>query len=341
MADFDPFDRPLARAARLDDGERTAACLDAATLAAWTDGTLRPAERAAAEAHTADCGRCLALLAAMARTEPPPAVPASTAWLPMRWLVPLASAAVAIAAWVIIRDPAMVPPPALQEMASAPAPPAASAATPPSEAAKQEAPTARRERVQQRDTRETKAAERAPAAGLADSAAPKSQSDALARGAATPQPVPPLPPPVPAAPSFKAEASSEHVVRRQADATTSRVVLSPDPAVLWRLSGRSIAQTRDGGKTWITQLTATADLLAGTSPTSGTCWVVGRSGLVLRSSDGQTWQTTASPAPGIDLVAVSAPGPLAATVTTIDGRTYRTSDGGRTWTLQEVPAAPF
>ena len=59
------------------------------------------------------------------------------------------------------------------------------------------------------------------------------------------------------------------------------------------------------------------------------------------SRDGQTWQTLAAPAPGVDLVAVTATDALSAAVTTADKRTYRTIDGGRTWTLQENPAASF
>jgi hypothetical protein len=53
----------------------SSACLDTETLAAWADGTLSRKLRAAAESHVADCGRCQALLAAMARSEP--AAPAS------------------------------------------------------------------------------------------------------------------------------------------------------------------------------------------------------------------------------------------------------------------------
>ena len=43
-------------------------CLDADTLAAWADNALGAAELAAAEAHAADCARCQAMLAAMARS---------------------------------------------------------------------------------------------------------------------------------------------------------------------------------------------------------------------------------------------------------------------------------
>src|SRR5215207_344089 len=44
---------------------------DAERLAAFADGSLAREERAAAEAHAADCPRCLHLLAAMARTDEP------------------------------------------------------------------------------------------------------------------------------------------------------------------------------------------------------------------------------------------------------------------------------
>ena len=41
---------------------------------------------------------------------------------------------------------------------------------------------------------------------------------------------------------------------------TVGVIASPDPAVQWRFSGRSIERTLDGGRTWTTQATATAEL---------------------------------------------------------------------------------
>src|SRR5258706_15365877 len=71
-------------------------CLDAETAAAWADGTLNRQERAAVEAHAADCARCQAMIAAMARTAPP--TPARSWWrMPARgWLVPLTAAAAAL-----------------------------------------------------------------------------------------------------------------------------------------------------------------------------------------------------------------------------------------------------
>ena len=341
MADPTGFDRPLSRAARPKGRDSTAACLDAETLAAWTDGTLLPSERAAAETHAADCGRCLELVAAMARTEPPTAVPARAPWRSLRWLVPLTSAAVAITAWVIVREPGTIPAPPLPEATLAPAPPPSSAALPPSEVAKQDAPDPRRERDQRQEARERKDAP-GVSTPLADNAVPKRSADTLARETTKPQPAPaPAPPAAAATPSFRAEAAPEASAQLQARANAaSLIVRSPDPAIQWRLSGRSIERTSDGGQSWSTQATASSDLLAGACPAPTTCWIVGRAGVVLRSTDGQTWQTISFPA-ATDLVTVTASDLLSAVVTTSDGRTYRTSDGGRTWPLQESPAAPF
>ena len=107
-------------------------CLDAETLAAWTDGSLTAVQRSAAETHAADCDRCLSVLAAIARTNPPPSATQRPAWLSFRWLVPLTTAAVAITAWILIQEPPRPSPP-----------PAATAAAP---AVKPAEPTVARER---------------------------------------------------------------------------------------------------------------------------------------------------------------------------------------------------
>src|SRR5881628_3644350 len=76
-------------------------CLDVDTLAAWVDDALAPEERAAAESHVADCGRCQALLAAMAKTSPSPAE--TRAWWrrpALAWLVPLSAATAALVIWI-------------------------------------------------------------------------------------------------------------------------------------------------------------------------------------------------------------------------------------------------
>ena len=65
----------MARAAAAASCRRLAAtdasgiCLDAETLAAWADGSLNAKELAAAEIHASNCARCMALLAAIERTD--------------------------------------------------------------------------------------------------------------------------------------------------------------------------------------------------------------------------------------------------------------------------------
>src|SRR5262245_66254125 len=94
----------LLRQAMRDDARPVGPCLDADTLAAWTDGGLSGQALAAAEAHAASCVRCQAVLAAMARTAHMPdeqdsrdagASSPSGILKGVRWLVPLAGAAAA------------------------------------------------------------------------------------------------------------------------------------------------------------------------------------------------------------------------------------------------------
>ena len=121
------IDRALPHALRAGSARASDACPDAETVAAWAARTLPPAERESLDTHLADCARCQALLAAFARAEPEPA-PSSSPWATWRlpWLIPVATAATALAIWVATPQP---PPaefaPASQRMDdSAAAPPA-------------------------------------------------------------------------------------------------------------------------------------------------------------------------------------------------------------------------
>jgi photosystem II stability/assembly factor-like uncharacterized protein len=113
-----------------------------------------------------------------------------------------------------------------------------------------------------------------------------------------------------------------------------RIIVSPDPAVRWRFAERAVERSIDSGRTWQPQTAgAASELLAGVSPSPSVCWLVGRSGLVLLSTDGETWSRLGFPDPKADIVSVSAPDSLAATVVTADGRRFQTADGGSTWRL--------
>src|SRR5688572_2059356 len=109
------FDRLLKRTLHAGDrGGPRDGCLDPETLAAWIDGSLSDRQRAAAQAHAADCDRCLAALAIIARSIPPQTVPASwwSRWFSYRWLVPITAATAAVTLWIAVerRDELARPP---------------------------------------------------------------------------------------------------------------------------------------------------------------------------------------------------------------------------------------
>ena len=119
---------------------------------------------------------------------------------------------------------------------------------------------------------------------------------------------------------------------RLADADIGTVIATPDTASFWRLPpGGGIEHSTDGGSTWVVQLTgANVELTAGVSPAPSICWVAGRTGTILRTIDGETWEPI-SPKISADLVMVEASDGVRATVTATDGTRYRTADGRETW----------
>jgi photosystem II stability/assembly factor-like uncharacterized protein len=115
-------------------------------------------------------------------------------------------------------------------------------------------------------------------------------------------------------------------------ATGPIVIATPDRAILWRiLPAGGVELSNDGGSTWQPQPdTPTAIWMAGSAPSVKICWIVGRSGAAIRTTDARTWKTIAPPVKQ-DLVAVAAQSAKSATVTAADGTRYKTTNGGRTW----------
>jgi hypothetical protein len=118
------------------------------------------------------------------------------------------------------------------------------------------------------------------------------------------------------------------------DRSTRMLVRSPDPQVLWRISGgRYVEMSADAGTTWRTQWTSpSAHVVAGSAPSIDTCWLVGRGGIVLLTTDANKWRTITPPADA-DFASVAAVDASSATVSATDGRQFKTSDGGKHWTL--------
>jgi hypothetical protein len=328
MASEREHDKWLARMLRRRSADTSAAstsgiCLDAETLAAWADGSLNPQEIAAAEIHASDCARCIALIAAIARTAPPaPAETRSRSSL-LRWLVPLTAVATAVAIWVAI--PGRQPTPAVREGSSravtvtpSQAPPSETAMPAPEARSALEAPDQKLGRQQgqsaQADDLSARARSAPPPQGVRKeqeaAASDFSVSDTQANAAApAPQarravPTPGAAPVPPAsADTFKSNVPVAPSALNETVTAAIEGMSQDDPQIRWRSpSGVDVERSIDGG---------------------------------------QTWTKTASNPPG-PIAAIRVVDALNAAVTTSDGRTFSTTDGGATWVpMQEKPAAPF
>ncbi len=114
------------------------------------------------------------------------------------------------------------------------------------------------------------------------------------------------------------------------------VIQTPDAGVQYRIPGAGfVERSSDGGATWQGQsVKSDAEILAGAAPSVNVCWLVGRGGVILMTTDGKSWKKVPSPAV-VDLVGVTAADAAFATVTAADGQRFSTGNGGRTWQLMK------
>jgi hypothetical protein len=148
----------------------------------------------------------------------------------------------------------------------------------------------------------------------------------------------PAPPPVQSVPAEEMASASDR--RDQAIASARSRAFAPPPLfaapsgrVAWRLEpqGRIVRAPRQQPEE---EAAVTGDdLVTGVALSDEIAWVVGRKGAIWRTTDGLAWNRVSAPS-AENFVRVHAQGPGAATVVTDTGRTYVTTDGGRTWTLQ-------
>lgn len=356
------IDRLLAGRAVRSPDDSTDACLDADTLAAWTDGALSAAELSAVEAHAADCARCQAMLAAMARTTPLGPAPAAAPWWKpaLRWMVPLTAAAAAALVWTILpqRDgrvnvrqvsqsadatpaPSVETPPASREFSPVVVAPPASAVSgaPRREAqALAEAKDVDLSRRSADAEADKKAAASADANVLADAttrnaelsrrnadSSPRGAEGATAEGRADRARAA-------AENAAAAPAAPQPMAKTFSFGAPETIIVSSNPASRWRiLQGGQVQRSADGGANWQTQTTGVSETLSGgSSPSPSVCWLVGPKGIVLRTTDGRSWTRIPFPET-VPLTSIRATDDQTATVTTEDGRQFVTEDGGRTW----------
>jgi hypothetical protein len=287
-------------------------CLDAETLAAWFDGALSGAALEDVRLHVADCARCQALVGAMGQTRAAapvlPKLERSPRWW-LAWAVPAAAAATAVAIWVAVPRPTNVDvnpssSVSLQKQEAQPprTPPAAPAQAEPA----------------------------APASPPATLARPTTQARAKAAEAAAP----------PAAP-VSADAAqqaagnlADTLSAAPAPPAERREAVQPQGAIAGQPQARALFATNFCGPMWPQPPADVASqIAAGSAPSGDVCWMVGRAGTVLLSTDHQTWQRVNIPE-AVDLSRITATDARTATVVAADGRTFSTADGGVTWMLR-------
>jgi hypothetical protein len=335
-----------------------ALCIDGETLAAWSSGVLAPADAARVETHLADCDRCQSMLAAFARVEPVAVAPPglvdrsfSVRRLARRsfsgggWLVPLATAATVAAIWVAIpqrNEPAetfiaesretLPPQPPAARSEPAPEQPAptfrdqtASSPTAQSAQPKREADAAQKRTEKGKEEAAAQQYATRGAGAAADTLADDRFGAAAARRAPPPSAAAPAAPP--AAESLAVAPETRQLLARSAGADFA----SPDGTTRWRIAGGQVQRSTTQGRVWeVVTLPSPATVTAGHSPAPSVTWVVGSAGAIFVTTDGVRFERVPFPH-AVDLAAILAVDDRQATVTTVDGRVFGTSDRGVSW----------
>jgi hypothetical protein len=113
------------------------------------------------------------------------------------------------------------------------------------------------------------------------------------------------------------------------------IIMAPVDAYSWRVGPRGkIEHSTDGSRTWMLQKSGvTADLTAGSATSGKVCWVVGKGGTILLTSDrGRHWKELTSPTKE-DLAGVNALDEKRASIWTASRtKSFETNDAGVTWT---------
>jgi hypothetical protein len=100
----------------------------------------------------------------------------------------------------------------------------------------------------------------------------------------------------------------------------------------WRVLASGEVQrsaTNDGPWQAVT-IDPAVHITTGVAPLPSVCWLIGRSGVVLRTSDAQHFARVPFPET-VDLVLIRTTNGASATVTAADGRMWTTTDEGKTW----------
>ena len=327
------FESALAKNLRRQQQGAGDDCPDAGWLAAFWDRSLAPEERVRFEAHAAQCTRCQASLAALARTadvgdqRAPETTAHGLAWLlDWRWVTPVATIAVVmLAVWVIepgSGSPTERPAPAQEaaELANRETRARTQNESADSQARRDAisaAPTAAEERSSAQDVSRDAPNAEVPADRLRVARRENTIPDA---DAARPNEIDRLEPQSTAATAATAAARDD--VQRQAE--TERPEAAADQRAVEAPASRGVAfseasSVADAGVTVVIA-----------SPTASVVWRLPRAGVIEQSTDGgSTWVTQLSDE-AFELTAGSAPTASVCWVVGRAGLILRATDG-RTW----------
>jgi hypothetical protein len=331
----DEIDAILARALRAADSPARPDCPDAALLAAWFDKSLVRGGAERVESHLGECPRCQGIVAAMARAESAAAAAPEAAQRPrwrilfeMRFLAPAVAGAFALVTLATVFHRRFgayrnaQPVAALQTFQES----AAAART--RILAKNEAAPPRQ--AMELQTEAMPAAPRAAAAGAGAAGAPGAEMPGGATGATRYAGK--------SVTQLKAQGAREAAAPQEPTMQTPIAVKSPDGSATWHVGTKgfiSIVAT-EGGHFLVGRQDSgvKTDLLGGSAVSSKVCWVVGRAGTILLTTDGGNhWVRVQSPI-GTDIAGVAAHSAQSATIRTEAGLQFSTTDGGETWKLQ-------
>ncbi len=112
------------------------------------------------------------------------------------------------------------------------------------------------------------------------------------------------------------------------------VIVAPGDAYSWRVwPGGKIEFSFDGSHTWVLQKSGvTTDLTAGSAPSEKVCWVVGKAGTVLLTTDrGKHWKQLATPIKENVAGEYAQDAKRASIWTASHEQSFETNDGGVTW----------
>jgi hypothetical protein len=327
VATNDQRDRAVERLLSRRSGSAPAAsaCIDGETLAAWSERTLPAGRASLVEAHLADCADCQMMFAAFARTGSVAAapVPLWTRWR-LRWLVPLATAATAVAIWIAVpgsgedvRPPLQEPAkPSAQGEAAPVAPSSADAAPVPGGASP----------LPQRDAEQFRVSEAKPEAevmrdkppeiasrdlgsGLLDAA--RDRREEAARASSPAAVVHPLEvePPAPGVAAQSAARADRPQLPAEAEPGLSKAAHAPaaalPPVAALPPPGAPADRVQFGRQSG--SLADAAMRAAWNSPDGGIRWRVTGSGLVERAGSADSGWERVELAAGLDIVTGAAP----------------------------------